>query len=130
MLDTALIEFFAGSILTLVFLERRRCAPLHPSPKPLPLLGNAPQLREKHMWKLATSWAKKTGRTTMIVAVNFLRTVNLSSGKLVYANAASALMIFLNDFQANEDLVNTREDKCDDKPKTVTLNGCATENTW
>ena len=59
----------------------------------------------------------------MIVAVNFLRTVNLSSCKLVYANAASALMIILNDFQANEDLVNTREDKCNDKPKTVTLNG-------
>lgn len=66
----------------------------------------------------------------MIFAVNFLQTVNFSSGKLDCANAASALMIFLNGFQANEDLVNMREDKCDDKPKTVTLNGCATENTW
>ena len=61
MLDTVLIEFLVESILTLVFLERRRCAPLRPSPKPLPLLGDAPQLREKHMWKLATSWCEENG---------------------------------------------------------------------
>ena len=62
-------------------------------------------------------------RTTMIAAVNFLRTVNFSSGKLIYANAASIPMIFLDDSQENEDLINTRRDKYGDKPKMVMLNG-------
>ena len=62
-------------------------------------------------------------RTTTIVAVNFLRMVNFSSGKFVYANAASIPMIFLDDPQANEDLINTRGDKHDNKPKMVVLNG-------
>ena len=61
-------------------------------------------------------------RTTLIVALNFLPTANFSSGKLVHGNVASIPMIFLNHFQENEDLINTREDKYDDKPKMVMLN--------
>lgn len=43
-------------------------------------------------------------------------------GKLVYANAAGIPMIFLNDFQANEDLINASGDRYGDKPNTVMLN--------
>ena len=60
MLHTALIGFLIGSILILVFLERR-CASLPPDPKPLPLLGDVLQLREKHIWKLATDWCEEHG---------------------------------------------------------------------
>lgn len=48
--------------------------------------------------------------------------MNLFAGKVVYASAAGIPMIFLNDFQANEDLINTRGDKYADKPKMVMLN--------
>ena len=51
-----------------------------------------------------------------------LRVKNSFAGKLVYANAAGIPMVFLNDFQANEDLLNTRGDKYSDKPKMVMLN--------
>jgi len=46
----------------------------------------------------------------------------LFTGKIVYANAAGIPMIFLNDFQANEDLINKRGDKYSDRPKMVMLN--------
>lgn len=48
--------------------------------------------------------------------------LNSFAGKLVYANAAGIPMIFLNDFQASEDLLKTRGDKYADKPKMVMLN--------
>ena len=48
--------------------------------------------------------------------------MSFSSGKFGYANTASIPIIFLNDFQENEDLINTCGDKYDDKPKMVVLN--------
>ena len=63
-----------------------------------------------------------------MVCVNAVFKVYLSwmkrffPGKLVYANAAGIPMVFLNDFQIHEDLINTAGDKYADKPKMVMLN--------
>lgn len=61
-------------------------------------------------------------RVSMIFDLHLLRTINLFVGKVVYANAAGIPVIFLNDFQANEDLINKRGDKYADRPKMVMLN--------
>ena len=61
-------------------------------------------------------------RATMAPREDFMQTMGLLPGKLVYANAAGIPMVFLNDFQASEDLLNLRGDKYDDKPKMVMLN--------
>ena len=59
-------------------------------------------------------------RVSVVLDIDLLWTGDL--GKLVYANAAGIPIVFLNDFQANEDLINTRGDKYADKPNTVMLN--------
>ena len=51
-----------------------------------------------------------------------LQMKKLPVGKVVYANAAGISMVFLNDFQVNEDLINTAGDKYADKPKMPMLN--------
>ena len=61
-------------------------------------------------------------RTTTIFRDDPLRMKDFFSGKIISANAAGITMIFLNDFQVNEDPVNTRGDKYDGKPKTIMLN--------
>ena len=58
----------------------------------------------------------------MNFGVDILQTEHPFTGKLVYASAAGIPMIFLNDFQANEDLLNIRGDKYADKPHMVMLN--------
>lgn len=60
-MDKELIGFLISAVLALVFLRMRGLAPLPPGPKPLPLLGNALQLKEKYMWKLAVDWYKEYG---------------------------------------------------------------------
>lgn len=61
-------------------------------------------------------------RATTIFRDDLLRMKGFFSGKIVSANAAGITVIFLNDFQVNEDLVSTRGDKYDGKPKTIMLN--------
>ena len=61
-------------------------------------------------------------RVTVLFDVGLLPTMVFFAGKVVYANAAGIPMIFLNDFQANEDLINKRWDKYADRPKMVMLN--------
>lgn len=61
-------------------------------------------------------------RATAFFCLYLLRVKSFFTGKLVYANAAGIPMIFLNDFQANEDLINTGGDRYSDKPKMVMLN--------
>ena len=61
-------------------------------------------------------------RPTAFFGLYPLRVNNFFAGKVVYANAAGIPMIFLNDFQANEDLINTGGDRYSDKPKMVMLN--------
>ena len=51
-----------------------------------------------------------------------MRTKDFPPGKVVYANAAGIPMVFLNDFQVHEDLINIHGDKYADKPKMVMLN--------
>ena len=54
--------------------------------------------------------------------LTLLRMKNPFTGKLVYVNAAGIPMVFLNDFQVNEDLINAAGDKYGDKPKMPMLN--------
>ena len=118
-MDKIAIGFLAGTVLVFVFLKRKGHAPVPPGPKPLPLLGNVLQLKEKYMWKLATDWYRDYGARDRVFRSLF---VNFFIGKLVYANAAGIPMIFLNNFQAQEDLINIRGDRYSDKPKMVMLN--------
>jgi len=61
-------------------------------------------------------------RVTVNFDVDLLQMEHPFTGKLVYVNAAGISMIFLNDFQANEDLINMRGDKYTDKPQMTMLN--------
>lgn len=61
-------------------------------------------------------------RVTVTFDAVLLPMMDFFAGKVVYANAAGIPMVFLNDFQANEDLINKRWDKYADRPKMVMLN--------
>ena len=75
------------------------------------------------MWRLATAWCREHGTCNCDqFDVDLLWMMVFFAGKIVYANAAGIPMIFLNDFQANEDLINKRGDKYSDRPKMVMLN--------
>lgn len=61
-------------------------------------------------------------RTAVVPCFRYISITVFLLGKLVYANAAGIPLVFLNDFQANEDLINTRGDMYNDRPKMVMLN--------
>ena len=53
----------------------------------------------------------------------------LFNGELVYANVAGIPVVFLDDFQAHEDLINLRGGKYIGKPSMIVLDGLWAENT-
>ncbi|KAI0260736.1 cytochrome P450 [Gloeopeniophorella convolvens] len=46
---------------SLLLFRRRHRLPLHPGPKPWPILGNISDLRANELWLLATDWARRYG---------------------------------------------------------------------
>lgn len=83
-----------GIVLVLVFVRTEGLAPLRPDPKLL-LFCNS--------------------RFSTLVA----RMKYLFKGRLAHANVSGIPMVFLNDFQAHEDLINARRDKYADRPSMV-----------
>jgi len=83
--------------------------PLPPGPKPLPLIGNLLEIPTEEQWLTATEWSKQYG-------------------EVVHVNAIGQHLVYLNSYEAANDLLELRSANYSDRLVTEMIDMLASRH--
>ncbi|ETW75666.1 cytochrome P450 monooxygenase 45 [Heterobasidion irregulare TC 32-1] len=102
---TVIGGFAAATVVASLFIKYRnwRALPVPPGPKPWPFVGNITDLRPLELWVAAREWSQQYG-------------------EIVYTHLFGKGIIFLNNLDVVNDLLDKRAAIYSDKPRLVMVN--------
>ena len=116
--------FWAATLLTiaraLITRLRKSSLPLPPGPRPWPIVGNIFDIPRSYAWIKATEWKDVYGKVYLIQVT--LPQLNMISGDVVSLSILGKTIIFLNSFEAANDLLQKKSSIYSDRPRLVMLN--------
>jgi hypothetical protein len=111
-LDILLLVFLVAAILGIRIYQRGRL-PYPPGPRPLPLVGNLFDIPKEFSWLSYAQLSKKHG---MVYFGGKATLTEGMAGDVLSFHVFGTVMVVLNSFKTNKDLLERRADMYSDRP--------------